>query len=95
MLVGVDTDWCVSAEEYCSVTLTSVLKRMDVTVPLAISQAMDGTWESGYLIGTLENGGVGLAPFHEFEDDMSADLLAELEQVEQGIIDGTIDTGWE
>jgi basic membrane protein A len=94
MLIGVDTDWCVSAAEYCNVTLTSVLKNMDVAVLEAVRQAYNGTFQGGVYVGTLANGGVGIAPFHEFESAVPANLQAELEQVRQGIIDGTIDTGW-
>ena len=94
MLIGVDTDWCVSASEYCDVTLTSVLKNMDVAVRDAIKMVVEGTFEGGVYVGTLENGGVGIADFHEFDDDVSADLKAELDKIEQGLIDGTISTGW-
>ena len=41
-------------------------------------------------IGTLENDGVGLAPFHNFEDKVSDTVADELEQVKAGIIDGSI-----
>jgi len=94
MLIGVDTDWCISAAEYCPVVLTSVMKRMDMTVPLAIKMAKEGNFKSGELLGTLENGGVSIAPFHEFDDDVPASLKAELDTIRQGIINGTIDTGW-
>jgi peptide/nickel transport system substrate-binding protein len=94
MLIGVDTDWCVSSPEYCDVTLTSVMKRMDKTVPIAIEQALEGTFEGGVLEGTLENAGVGLAPLNEFEDDVPADLKAELDEVKAGVISGEISTGW-
>jgi peptide/nickel transport system substrate-binding protein len=93
MLIGVDDDWCNSAPEYCDVTLTSVMKRMDQMVPLAIEKAMNEDYQSE-LIGTLDNEGVSLAPFHEFEDQVPDDLKAELDEVRQGIIDGTVDTGW-
>ena len=94
MLIGVDTDWCVSAEEYCSVTLTSVLKNMDVAVLEVIRGVHEGTFAGGTYVGTLDNDGVGIADFHEFADDVPAELAAELEEIRQGIIDGTIDTGW-
>ncbi len=94
MLIGVDTDWCVSAAEYCSVTLTSVMKNMDVAVLEAIRQAQEGTFQGGVYVGTLANGGVGIAPFHEFDSAVPAELKAELETVRQGLINGTIDTGW-
>ena len=41
-------------------------------------------------IGTLENEGVGLAPFHNFEDKLSDTIADELEQLEAGIIVGSI-----
>jgi peptide/nickel transport system substrate-binding protein len=94
MLIGVDTDWCVSAPEYCDVTLTSVEKRMDVAVFNSIQQAMNDNFQGGAnFVGTLENNGVGIAPFNEFEDEVPDDLKAELDEVRQGIMDGSIDTG--
>lgn len=93
MLIGVDTDWCVSAEEYCPVVLTSVMKNMHIAVRDAIKMAKEGTFQGGVYVGTLKNGGVGIAPFHEFDDDVPASLKAELEEVAKGIKDGTIDTG--
>ena len=45
-------------------------------------------------ISTLANDGVGLAPYHDWESKVPAELTAELETVKQGIIDGTIKTGW-
>ncbi len=94
MLIGVDTDWCISAAEYCPVTLTSVMKNMHIAVRDAIKMAKEGTFQGGVYVGTLKNGGVGIAPFHEFDDDVPASLKAELEEVAKGIKDGTIDTGW-
>ncbi len=94
MLIGVDTDWCVSAAEYCPVTLTSVLKNMDVAVLEAVRQGKEGTFAGGVYLGTLENGGVGLADFHEFDSAVPQELKDELEGLTQDIIDGQIDTGW-
>lgn len=94
MLIGVDTDWCVSAAEYCPVVLTSVMKNMHIAVRDAIKMAKEGTFQGGVYVGTLKNDGVGIAPFHEFDDDVPTSLKAELEEVAKGIKDGTIDTGW-
>jgi len=93
MLIWVDTDGCVSNPDYCDVTLTSVMKNMDVAVLDAIRAGVEGTFEGGFYVGTLTNDGVGIADFHEFEDDVPAELAAEMEEIEQGIIDGTIETG--
>jgi hypothetical protein len=93
MLVGVDVDWCVSAPEFCDVTLTSVLKNMDVAVFTSIQQAIEGTFEGGFYVGTLANDGVGIAPFNEFEDDVPDELKAELAELRQGIAQGTVAVG--
>jgi peptide/nickel transport system substrate-binding protein len=93
-LIGVDTDWCVSAPEYCDVTLTSVMKNMDVAVFNAIQQAQSGSFQGGSnFVGTLDNEGVGIAPFNEFEDEVPQELKDALDEVRQGIMDGSIDTG--
>jgi len=94
MLIGVDTDWCISAAEYCPVILTSVMKNMHIAVRDAIKMAKEGTFQGGVYVGTLANGGVGIAPFHQFDAKVPASLKAELEEIAKGIKDGTIDTGW-
>lgn len=91
-VVWVDTDGCVSAEEFCPVFLTSVMKNIDVAVFNATQQVVDGTFEGGLFVGTLENEGVGLAPFHDFEDQISDETKSELEEIRSGIIAGDIST---
>lgn len=86
MIIGVDTDWTVSASEYSSVILTSVLKNMNVAVFEAVKQVQDGTFAGGVYAGTLANNGVGLADVAGASDE----LKAELDAVKQGIIDGAI-----
>ncbi len=89
-IIGVDADWFVINSQYADVTLTSVLKNMDVTTFAAIEAALNDTFEGGVTVGTLENGGVGLAPFHDLDSMVSSELKAELETVRAGIIDGSI-----
>ncbi len=63
---------------------------MDVAVFEAIKAALEGTFSSDPYVGTLENDGVSLAPFHDFEDKVSDELKSELEQIKADIISGTI-----
>lgn len=92
-IVGVDADQYLTDTEKQNVYLTSVLKRMDATVQAVINDAMEGTFEGGVVVGTLENEGVGLAPFHDFEDAVPAELKTEIEDIKAGIIDGSINFG--
>lgn len=90
MIIGVDSDQYESDTANQSVYLTSVLKNMDVTTFNAIQSVVDGTFAGGVTVGTLENGGVGLAPLHDFESKVPADLVSQLETIKAGIIDGSV-----
>ena len=89
MIVGVDTDWTVSASEYSDVILTSVLKNMNVAVFDAVKAAKEGTFKGGIYTGTLANDGVGIAPVK----GASADLNATLETLKADLISGAIKVG--
>jgi basic membrane protein A len=80
----------VSAPEYADIIFTSVMKFMDVTTLNAIKAAKDGTFKGGSIVGTLANGGVGIAPFHNFDGQVSAELKAELEGLKAGVLSGEI-----
>jgi basic membrane protein A len=92
MVIGVDADWVLTNPDYEAITLTSVMKNMDVTTLNVIKSAMDGTFKGGVTVGTLDNGGVGLAPFHDFDSQVPQALKDELDTVRQGIIAGRIRT---
>jgi basic membrane protein A len=89
-IVGVDTDWTLTAPEYADIVLTSVLKNMNVTTKEAINAAITDTFSGGLTVGTLENGGVGLAGFGSLDSMVSSELKGELEDVKKGVIDGSI-----
>ena len=92
-LVWVDTDGCVSVEEFCDLFLTSVMKNMDVAVFTAVEEALNDEFEGGLYTGTLENEGVGIAPFHEFEDTVPDEIKTQVEELRQQIIDGEVTVG--
>jgi basic membrane protein A len=90
MLIGVDTDQFISAPEYGDVTLTSILKRIDNAVKASVQAAADGSFKGGVYVGTLANSGVGLAPFHDFDAAVSAELKAALADLASKISGGTV-----
>ncbi len=89
-LIWVDTDGCESAQQYCKFFITSVTKNITDSVAKYVTEAADGNFPTGNYIGDLKNDGVGLAPFHEFESKVPADLKKELDQIKQDIISGKI-----
>lgn len=90
MIIGVDSDQYESDTANAGVYLTSVLKNMDVTTFNAIQSVVDGAFEGGVTVGTLENGGVGLAPFHDMDASVPQELKDQLETIKAGIIDGSV-----
>jgi basic membrane protein A len=86
-IIGVDTDWTVSAPEYADIVLTSILKNMNVAVYAQIEAAMGDTFAGGLWVGTLDNGGVGVAT-----GGLDADLISALDTITSGIIAGDIAT---
>lgn len=92
-IIGVDADLYLTDPEKKHVYLTSIMKRMDATVVQVIESAMNGSFQGGVTVGTLANGGVALAPFHDMDGMVPAELKAELETIRQQIVDGTIKVG--
>ncbi|MCB1497060.1 MAG: BMP family ABC transporter substrate-binding protein [Bauldia sp.] len=90
MIIGVDADQYLTDPEKKHVYLTSVLKRMDSTVVQAIKMAQDGSFEGGVIVGTLANGGVGLAPYHDFDSKVPDALKKEIDEIAAGIEAGDI-----
>ena len=88
----VDTDGCVSQESYCAVIPSSVGKAMDVAVLQAIKDAKDDKFSNEPYLGTLENNGAYLAPFHDWDSKVSAETKAELDKIKADIIAGTLKT---
>ena len=85
----VDTDGCVSAATYCKYFVTSVEKGISESVKTAVLDASKGHGGGSY-VGTLQNGGAVLAPFHDYASKVPASLQSELNTVKQQIISGKI-----
>ncbi|MBF0525360.1 MAG: BMP family ABC transporter substrate-binding protein [Deltaproteobacteria bacterium] len=91
-IIGTDLDWTLVYPEYAEIVLSSVLKDIDVAVYRAIEQVTNGAFTGGTYLGTLDNDGVDLAPFHNLDSLVPSDLKLELDVVRAGIIAGTIKT---
>ena len=57
----------------------------------AVKAVTEGTFKGGGVYsGTLDNNGVGIAPFHDFDSKVPADLKSKLDELKKGIIDGSV-----
>ena len=90
-VIGVDSDWFLSVPQYSDVILTSVLKKIDVSVFDTIKAGVDGMFAGGTIVNTMASGGIDLAPFHDADSLVPAELKAELDEIKAAIIDGSLD----
>ncbi len=87
--IGVDTDqwYTLPAARPCLVS--SAMKLITPAVADLIGMAFQGEFPGGNYYGE-----VGLAPFHDFEDDVPQEVKDQLQEIKQGLLEGTIDTGY-
>ena len=88
--IWVDVDGCESTQN-CPALVTTVVKNISDAVRDAVTKAAKGeklAHDPGY-IGTLANNGVSLAPYHDFDSKVPAELKAEVDKLKADIIAGT------
>jgi basic membrane protein A and related proteins len=90
MVIWVDTDGCQSAAQYCKYFVTSVTKGLSQAVQAYLKKAGSGTYPTGSYVGTLANGGTGLAPYHDWASKVPSALQKEVSGVKADIISGKI-----
>ncbi|WP_255122876.1 BMP family protein [Rhodococcus sp. 14-2470-1b] len=89
-LIGADADVYVSDPSVGDLLLTSVTKGLQTSVDEIVASSGDGSFDNAPYVGTLENDGVGIAPFHDFESQVDPALQGELDTIKAGITDGSI-----
>ena len=90
-LIWVDNDgYETLPAQYRPIVLTSVMKNTGDAVVEIVGDDIDGTFSSDPFVGTLENGGVALAPFHDLASSVSPELSAELDELNAKIVSGEI-----
>ena len=70
--------------------ITTALINMDVNIDLAVGRLMDGSLKPETYVLGLNEGGIGLAPFRDFEKQFSAEDLAKIDQLVSDIREGKI-----
>jgi basic membrane protein A and related proteins len=68
MAIGVDVDQYFTYPEVRGALLTSAAKNVDVAAAAAVADFAAGRLEPGVRFSTLANEGIGLAPYHDWED---------------------------
>lgn len=87
-VIGVDTDQYLTLPKAAPKMLSSATKQISDGMGTLLKNAAAGQFKGGNQIGP-----VGLAPFHDTESAISADLKAALQKIDAGLKDGSIKTG--
>ena len=87
--IGVDTDQWETVPEAHSCLISSAMKLIVPGVFDLVKLSNEGNFPGGNFVGP-----VGLAPFHDFEDQIPQDVKDELAEIDQGLQDGSISTGY-
>ena len=92
LFIWVDTDgYEVLPESQRGHQLTSVLKDLTGPVESLVRDLEHGELDVSPYVGTLDNGGVGIADHHDQDDRVGPELSAEVAELRQQIIDGELD----
>ncbi|MCU1433035.1 MAG: family transporter substrate-binding protein [Actinotalea sp.] len=91
-VIWVDSDGYLQASnaETKQLILTSVMKLIGNAVFDTISEAAAGNFSAEPYVGTLENGGVDLAPLHDFESTVDPALVEAVAGLREQIISGEL-----
>lgn len=93
MTIGVDVDQYYTFPEITSSLLTSASKNVDVAAARAVRDYAFGSLASGPLEETVSSGGVGLAPYHDWESRIPDECKAAVQEATDGLKNGTVSTG--
>jgi simple sugar transport system permease protein len=96
-VIGVDQDQWVTTFEEGDVAgserlLTSAVKRVDQAVYDGVNRAVESRLQPGVLRFNLSNDGVGLAPYHEADVDVSSEVKGRITEIANGLRSGEIQT---
>jgi basic membrane protein A len=94
LAIGVDVDQYYTYPDVQASLLTSAAKNMDVAAHDAVVAFANGNLEAGIRTGTVANGGIGLAPYHDQESNIPQACKDAVSTAEDGLKAGTIDTGY-
>ena len=88
--IGVDQDQYNTLDGAKPILLTSAMKRVDVSNFTAVKSVVDEKFKGGMSFYDMTNDGVGIAPFHDLDSKVSADVKAKLAKIADGLKKGEI-----
>lgn len=86
MAIGVDVDQYYTYPEAKAALLTSASKNVDIAAGVAVKEFAEGKLTAGIRTATLANGGVGLAPYHDWDEKIPAVCKEQVDKARAAVI---------
>ena len=93
MCIGVDVDQYVSYPDVATCLITSAQKHLRQAVKASIASMVKNTWQTGLVTFDITNDGIGLAPYHDWDSKIPADVKAKITDIQNKLKDGSLKTG--
>jgi basic membrane protein A len=94
MAIGVDVDQYLTYPEVKDALLSSAAKNVDAAVYTYLQSVKDGSPKAGIMTATLQNGGVGLAPYHDWDSKIPQTVKDKIKQATEDLKSGKLQTGY-
>jgi basic membrane protein A len=88
--IGVDTDQFLSLPEAKSILVSSAMKLITPGVFNVVKAVQDNSFKAGNVVGA-----VGLAPYHDLDSKVPADVKQKMSQLTTDVVSGKTPTGWD
>jgi basic membrane protein A len=92
--IGVDVDQYLTYPEVKDALVTSAEKNVDVAVYEYLKAVNAKTDKAGAITANIQNGGVGLASYHDWESKVPDAVKAKVKEATDGLKSGSIQTGY-
>lgn len=92
--IGVDVDQYNTYPEVKDALVTSAQKNVNVAVYEYLKSVVAKTDKAGVLTANIQNGGVGLAPYHDWDSKVPQAVKDKVKEATDGLKAGTLTTGY-
>ena len=94
MAIGVDVDQYLTYPEVKDALLTSAAKNVDAAVYEYLKAVNGKTAKAGIFTANLSNGGIGLAPYHDWDGKIPQAVKDKVKQATEDLKSGKLQTGY-
>lgn len=94
MAIGVDVDQYNTYPEVAASLITSAVKNVDTATAAAVEAFGAGELQAGVQLATATNGGVGIAPYHDWDSKIPQDCKDKVNAAIDGLKNGSVSTGY-